>query len=143
MSNSWRGSFESAEGFSQGAARPIYCAAMSQAFLSDDALLARLVAVLANVGGVAAIVPGGSRARGAAHDASDYDIGQVLFALNGQYLINEKGALAVAADFPVTVDGLTARVADIWRLIGTEQHGAAMRLLRSLERDLRELSADS
>jgi predicted nucleotidyltransferase len=37
----------------------------------------RASAVLANVGGVAAIVPGGSRARGTAHDASDYDIGQV------------------------------------------------------------------
>ena len=67
-------------------------------------------------------------------------IGQVLFALNGQYLINEKGALVVAADFAVTVDGLTARGADVWRLIGSSQHAAALQTLRTLERDLREIS---
>ena len=45
-------------------------------------------------------------------------LAQVLFALNGRYLINEKGALAEAAAFPVTVDGLTAAEALIWRQPG-------------------------
>jgi hypothetical protein len=40
-----------------------------------DAILQRIVPALAEVPGVAAIVLGGSRARGTATDASDYDIG--------------------------------------------------------------------
>ena len=35
-------------------------------------------------------------------------IAQVLFALNGRYLINEKAALVEAATFPVTIAGLNA-----------------------------------
>src|SRR5688572_24657650 len=31
---------------------------------------------------------------------------QVLFALNGRYLINEKGAVAEAATYPITIEGL-------------------------------------
>ncbi len=69
-------------------------------------------------------------------------IGQVLFALNEQYLINEKGALAVAAAFPVTIHNLSERVADIWRSLGDGRHEAALQTLRALERDVRELSAD-
>jgi hypothetical protein len=30
----------------------------------------------------------------------------VLFALNGRYLINEKGAVAEAATCPITIEGL-------------------------------------
>jgi len=67
-------------------------------------------------------------------------IGEVLFALNGQYLINEKGALAAAAGFPVTLTNATARVADVWRLIGSDQHAAALQTLRGLERDLHGIS---
>ncbi|VIO79255.1 nucleotidyltransferase domain-containing protein [Bradyrhizobium ivorense] len=67
-------------------------------------------------------------------------LGQVLFALNGQYLINEKGALSAAASFPVTIGGLTERVADIWRLIGSGEHAAALQTLRSLERTLGQMS---
>jgi predicted nucleotidyltransferase len=40
-----------------------------------DPLLARIVPRLADVSGVAAIALGGSRARGTATEASDYDIG--------------------------------------------------------------------
>ncbi|WFU62144.1 nucleotidyltransferase domain-containing protein [Bradyrhizobium brasilense] len=43
--------------------------------MSDDPLLARIIPVIAAVSGVAAIVLGGSRARGTAHDTSDTDIG--------------------------------------------------------------------
>ncbi|WP_311972608.1 nucleotidyltransferase domain-containing protein [Bradyrhizobium agreste] len=41
----------------------------------QDLLLTRLTSVLADVPGVQAVVLGGSRARGRAHAASDYDIG--------------------------------------------------------------------
>ncbi|MGN1288765.1 MAG: nucleotidyltransferase domain-containing protein [Bradyrhizobium sp.] len=67
-------------------------------------------------------------------------VAQVLFALNGQYLINEKGALAQAGDFPVTVRDLAARVAEIWRQIGAADYAAALRTLRMLESELREIS---
>lgn len=43
--------------------------------MPHDPLLTRLTAVLAEVPGVQAVVLGGSRARGSAHAASDYDIG--------------------------------------------------------------------
>ncbi|WP_244066705.1 nucleotidyltransferase domain-containing protein [Bradyrhizobium sp. Ce-3] len=43
--------------------------------MSHDPLLARIIPVLAAVPGVAAIVLGGSRARGTAHDGSDTDLG--------------------------------------------------------------------
>ena len=33
-------------------------------------------------------------------------VAQVLFALNGRYLINEKGAVAEAATCPITIEGL-------------------------------------
>ncbi|MES5481678.1 nucleotidyltransferase domain-containing protein [Bradyrhizobium sp. INPA03-11B] len=65
---------------------------------------------------------------------------QVLFALNGQYLINEKGALAQAANFPVTVRDLAARVAEVWRRIGAAEYADALRTLRVLESELREIS---
>ncbi|TWC06331.1 nucleotidyltransferase-like protein [Bradyrhizobium macuxiense] len=67
-------------------------------------------------------------------------VAQVLFALNGQYLINEKGALAQAADFPVTVRDLAARVAEVWRQIGVADYAAALRTLHVLESELRETS---
>ena len=66
-------------------------------------------------------------------------IAQVLFALNGQYLINEKGALAQAANFPVTVRELTGRVAEVWRKIGAAEHTGALQVLRALEEELREI----
>ncbi|MGY3696606.1 hypothetical protein ACVIGA_006686 [Bradyrhizobium sp. USDA 3240] len=65
-------------------------------------------------------------------------IAQVLFALNGQYLINEKGALAQAANFPLTVRGLAGRVAEVWRQIGAAEHAAAMQTLRVLENEVRD-----
>ncbi|KWV51756.1 DNA polymerase subunit beta [Bradyrhizobium macuxiense] len=67
-------------------------------------------------------------------------LAQVLFALNGQYLINEKDALAQAANFPVTVRDLTRRVAQIWRQIGAAEYAAALQTLRVLENDVREIS---
>jgi len=64
-------------------------------------------------------------------------VAQVLFALNRQYLINEKGALVQAADFPLTVRGLAGRVAELWRQIGAAEYAAALRTLRELESGVR------
>ncbi len=69
-------------------------------------------------------------------------VAQVLFALNGQYLINEKGALAQAANFPVTVRDLAARVAEVWLRIGAADYAAALQALRMLESELRDKSAE-
>ncbi|MDH2384251.1 nucleotidyltransferase domain-containing protein [Bradyrhizobium sp. CER78] len=66
-------------------------------------------------------------------------IAQVLFALNGQYLINEKGALAQAADFPMTVRDHAARVAEVWRRIGAAEYAAVLQTLRVLESDVGEI----
>ena len=61
---------------------------------------------------------------------------QVLFAANGRWLINEKGALTEAARFPVTVDGLEASVAEIWRAIGEQDFAAALMTLGTLVEQL-------
>ncbi|MGY4568681.1 nucleotidyltransferase domain-containing protein [Bradyrhizobium sp. USDA 3256] len=66
-------------------------------------------------------------------------IAQVLFALNGAYLINEKGALAQAANFPVTVRELSGRVAQIWQQIGAAEHAAALQMLRAIESELQKI----
>ncbi|ADO69568.1 nucleotidyltransferase domain-containing protein [Stigmatella aurantiaca] len=57
---------------------------------------------------------------------------QVLFALNGRYLINEKGAVAEAASYPITIEGLAKAQADIWSSIGNADAESALRRLRSL-----------
>jgi hypothetical protein len=67
-------------------------------------------------------------------------IGQVLFALNERYLINEKGALREAAKFPLTIADLTSRVADVWRRIGNKEFTPALSLLRKLDEDLRAIT---
>ncbi|WP_244067249.1 hypothetical protein [Bradyrhizobium sp. Ce-3] len=66
-------------------------------------------------------------------------LAQVLFALNGQYLINEKGALAQAGNFPMTVRDLATRVAEVWRQIGAGQHATAMQTLRELDSDVQKI----
>jgi hypothetical protein len=43
--------------------------------MPSDPLLERIVPALADIGGIEAVVLGGSRARGTAHEGSDYDIG--------------------------------------------------------------------
>jgi hypothetical protein len=61
---------------------------------------------------------------------------QVLFAVNRRYLINEKGALAVAARLPLTVANLTERVKSIWQAMGLRAFDAALSELGSIEREL-------
>jgi hypothetical protein len=67
-------------------------------------------------------------------------VAQVLFALNGRYLINEKGALPEAATFPRTIAGLNERVAGIWQSIGGKEFDAALASLRDIERALKRLA---
>lgn len=67
--------------------------------------------------------------------------GQVLFALNGRYLINEKGALAEAAGFPKTVPDLIGRVDRIWSAIGRCAFPDAIAELRMIEGELQALAA--
>ena len=64
---------------------------------------------------------------------------QVLFALNERYLINEKGALQEAAQFPLMIPDLPKRTAEIWRLIGSGELRAALAGLRAIERDVKQL----
>jgi hypothetical protein len=65
---------------------------------------------------------------------------QVLFALNRRYLINEKGALAEAARFPVTIPNLEDRVAAVWRDIGRGALENALGALRAVNRDLNAIT---
>ncbi|WP_262027392.1 nucleotidyltransferase domain-containing protein [Microvirga sp. Mcv34] len=66
-------------------------------------------------------------------------IGQVLFALNRRYLINEKGALIEAAGFPDTIEGLAERVDAVWGALGTSEFMPALDILRALDEELRGL----
>jgi predicted nucleotidyltransferase len=66
-------------------------------------------------------------------------LAQVLFALNGRYLINEKGALAEAASFPQTITNLAERVAGTWQAIGGKEFGVALASLRGIEQELKRL----
>jgi predicted nucleotidyltransferase len=63
-------------------------------------------------------------------------VAQVLFALNGRYLINEKGAVQVAARLPLTVDNLSERAGSVWRAIGHGAFDAALAELGRIEREL-------
>jgi predicted nucleotidyltransferase len=68
-------------------------------------------------------------------------IGQVLFALNSRYLINEKGALAEAAGFLSTLSCLPDRTAGIWAAIGKCEFKRALDDLRTLDAELRTETA--
>jgi hypothetical protein len=63
-------------------------------------------------------------------------IGQVLFALNERYLINEKAALGEAAGFPLTISSLMERVADVWHFTGRNEFSSAFAILRAVELEL-------
>jgi hypothetical protein len=67
-------------------------------------------------------------------------IGQVLFAVNRRYLINEKGALKEAAGFPRTVPNLMERTDRIWTALGRREFAAALTDLRALDADVRVLA---
>jgi hypothetical protein len=67
-------------------------------------------------------------------------VGQVLFALNRRYLINEKGALPEAAGFPCTVPGLLNQTAGVWAAIGRSDFAIALSILRALDKEVRALA---
>jgi hypothetical protein len=68
-------------------------------------------------------------------------IAQVLFALNCQYLINEKGAFEAAKVFPRTIAGLTGWVETVWSAIGRGEFALAVKTLRLISTELGALSA--
>jgi len=67
-------------------------------------------------------------------------IAQVLFALNERYLINEKGALREAAEFPLTIPDLALRSADVWELVGNNEAEPALAILRAIDQELKALT---
>jgi hypothetical protein len=67
-------------------------------------------------------------------------VGQVLFALNRRYLINEKGALLEAAQFPCTISDLSDRTRYVWAAIGRSEFANALSNLRTLDGELRALA---
>ena len=66
-------------------------------------------------------------------------VAQVLFALNRQYVINEKGALAAAANLPVTLPQLEAAVNEIWCAAGCGDLETALARMTVIERAMRDL----
>jgi predicted nucleotidyltransferase len=68
-------------------------------------------------------------------------IAQVLFAINRRYLINEKGALAEAAEFPRTLSGLPVLIAGIWAAVGKSEFKPALDDLRALDAELQAAAA--
>ncbi len=65
----------------------------------------------------------------------------MLFAVNRRYLINEKGALAAAAQFPLTVGDLAERARRVWQAIGAGAFDAALGELGAIEREVAGLAA--
>ncbi|MFP6562698.1 nucleotidyltransferase domain-containing protein [Paraburkholderia sp. B3] len=61
---------------------------------------------------------------------------QVLFALNGRYLINEKASLIEAATFICTIRDLETQVKRVWAAIGESDLATAVSVLRAMDRDL-------
>jgi hypothetical protein len=68
---------------------------------------------------------------------------QVVFALNGRYLINEKGSVAAAKALPIRPDGMTARVEGAFRSIGAGDPREALEQLRGLVRRTAALAAEA
>jgi predicted nucleotidyltransferase len=69
-------------------------------------------------------------------------VGQVLFALNRRYLINEKGALDEASGFPVTIPRLDARATTVWQAIGRRDFRDSFDELRAMHGELKALAGN-
>jgi predicted nucleotidyltransferase len=69
-------------------------------------------------------------------------VGQVLFALNRRYLINEKGALDEASGFPVTIPRLDARASTVWQAIGRPDFRDSFDELRAMHGELKALAGN-
>lgn len=68
-------------------------------------------------------------------------LAQVIFAYNGRYLTNEKGAVAEAAAMPITISGLQASTAAVWRDIGKGQLDSAIDRLARLHEAMGQLDS--
>ena len=64
---------------------------------------------------------------------------QTLFALNGVYLLNEKGAVATVDQFAVRPEGFAERVAGLYSELGRGAHASALDQLEVLIGDARAL----
>jgi predicted nucleotidyltransferase len=66
---------------------------------------------------------------------------QVLFALNGEYLLNEKGALALAETFNIHLQDYKRRIESAFEMLSTDEESiiGALQILNELEQELREL----
>jgi hypothetical protein len=67
----------------------------------------------------------------------------VLFALNDRYLINEKGALAEASTFALTIEDLPETIAAVWALLGNREFSSLIACLRALGTHLDHLVAQT
>lgn len=61
---------------------------------------------------------------------------QVLFAINRRYLVNEKGALALATRMPLTIGDLSERTQSVWQAVGFRAFDKALGELMSIQREL-------
>jgi hypothetical protein len=66
-------------------------------------------------------------------------VAQVLFALNGRYLVNEKGALGEAETFPIAMEHLAETTGKIWAAVATRELGVALELLRGIAKGLDQM----
>lgn len=65
---------------------------------------------------------------------------QVLFALNGRYLMNEKGALARVRELALRPDEMEARVREAYRLIADGKAAEAYAILDALHGEIQALA---
>jgi hypothetical protein len=68
---------------------------------------------------------------------------QVLFALNRQWLINEKGAIQATAALKMTIPDLAVLADDVWGDIGNKHYDAALTRLSNMSARLHQLTLDS
>ena len=65
---------------------------------------------------------------------------QTLFALNGVYLLNEKGAVAAVDDFALSPPGFAKRVASLFADLGSGSHAAGLDRLGGLIAETQRIS---
>lgn len=70
-------------------------------------------------------------------------VAQVLFALNGRYLINEKGALPETESFPLSIPLIGRRAGQIWAHLGAGGLAQALAKMKQISGDLDQLLARS
>lgn len=64
---------------------------------------------------------------------------QVICAINGRYVMNEKGALALAGRLPLAPPDLGARIDALWDRFADRDHAGAIDRLVMIERDVADL----